>query len=166
MALSAAIGSMVYAVKEFANKREVPTDINRLIQEGVVRADVWGSVGEMDGFVSATTGGQMGFRDFLGPDTHYAYHGQGGYLDGLAQTLLGPTYSSGMEGARALGGLSHLSMDDLGTASASQIRAWRRLMPYQNLFYTDFLFDSLENGVQSAGKRQARARAIMDSIER
>jgi hypothetical protein len=119
----------------------------------------------MDGFVSATTGGQIGFREFLGPDTHYAYHGQGGYFDGVAQALLGPTYGSTVEGARALGGLKHMIFGDgIGSATAAQIRAWRRLAPYQNLFYIDFLFDAMENGLQSAGKREARAKAIMASV--
>ena len=94
MAVGVAMGGVVYMLKEMTGKREIPTDIGRIIQEGVVRSDIWGSIGEMDGFSSAITMGQLGMRDLLGPDTHHAYHGSSGYMANLAAQLLGPSFSS------------------------------------------------------------------------
>ncbi len=115
------------------------------------------------GFASAANKASVGLRDMLGPDTAAGYHGQGGYFDGIAQTVLGPTYSTMLETGRAVGGLSHVALGDgISQATNQQIRAWRRMAPFQNLFYTDFLFDALENGFQSASKRQGRAKAMLE----
>jgi muramidase (phage lysozyme) len=164
-AISVGLGAMVYSIKEMANKREAPTDIGRIIQEGVVRSDLWGSLGEMDGISSAVTGGSMGFRQALGPDTYHSYHGPN-YFDGVASMGLGASYSTIKEGIKAGSGIyDGLTGGGLDDMSAGQMRAFRRMMPYQNLFYLDFIFDYAQNGMEEAGKRTARFKELANGMQ-
>jgi hypothetical protein len=108
--------------------------------------------------------GQLGMRDHLGPDTHFSYHGQGGYWQQLTEEILGVGFGTILKGSSAIGGISNLITEKQGLAgvSSQQLKAWRRIAPYQNLFYIDFLFDAMENGVVSAGKRQKRQRYFQE----
>ena len=163
LAMSMAMGQIVYTLKELANKREAPTDVNRIIQEGVVRSDMWASVGEMDGLSSALSDGTLGFRETLGPDTHYSYHGRN-YFDNVASHVLGPSYSTVTEFGRALGGVKNYVLEEgLADVTEAQMRSWRRIMPYQNWFGIDWLADSLQNGIESAGRREARSKALIEA---
>lgn len=164
LAVSSAMGSIVYTLKEVANKREIPTDINRIIQEGVVRSDLWGKLGEVDGWVSATTGGVVGLREFLGPSTSLANSGSSGYLDGIARQLSPATYSTIIEAGRAIQGFGGMLGGGLANVSEENIRAWRRVAPFNTLFYLDWWFDMLENGLQSASHRGARKRAMIEGL--
>ncbi len=164
-AISIGLGAMVYMLKELANKREVPTDIGRILQEGVVRSDLWGSFGEMDGITSAVTGGALGFKETLGPDTYHSYHGPN-YFDNVASMGLGASYSTVKEAIRASSGVyDALTGGGIGDMSAGQMRAFRRMMPYQNIFYLDFMFDYAQNGMEAAGKREARFKALADRMQ-
>lgn len=164
LAVSSAMGSIVYTLKELVGNREMPTDLNRIIQEGVVRSDMWGKLGEVDGFISATTGGVVGIREFFGPSTSLANTGPSGYLEGLAQQLSPATYSTLVEGGRMMVGLENFMEKGLGNMSEEQIRSWRRMSPYNTLFYLDWWFDMMENGVQAAGRRHARRLAIESNL--
>lgn len=150
-AMSVALGSTVYMLKEITNKREVPTDISRIIQEGLVRSDLWGVLGEVDGLTSATTGGLVSARGFIGPDTYYG----GRFGNDLAGTLLGPNLDTGEEGGRAVRALFPFS-----DSSARDIRALRKALPLQNLFYFDWLLDAYENGLVESHTAAREARRI------
>lgn len=162
LAISSAMGSVVFGLKELANKREFPTDMMRILQEGVVRSDLWGKLGEVDGFVGATTG--FSLREHLGPRTSLANANTGGYMEAIAQQLSPATYSTVVETGKSLAGFSAFASGGLGSVSEEQIRAWRRMAPFSTLFYMDWWFDMLENGVKAAGARSGRKQAMMRGI--
>lgn len=153
-----AMGAMVYMAKQVATKRRMPTDVGRIIQEGVVRADIWGALGEMDMGVAALTGGYS-IRGLLGPDTFYGMQNREGYFGRLASWGLGPTYSTAVEGLGSMAGIANVvSRGNWSGLSMRQVQAMRRIWPYQNLFYLDWLFDAFENGVEAAARRDSRRR--------
>jgi hypothetical protein len=160
--LSIAMGSTVYMVRELFNKRELDTDLDRVLQEGVVRSDLWAAVATMDDVGSAVTNGSVSIRGTLGPDTYHGYHGDS-ILSSVAKTVLGPTYSTFAElGKAGLGLTSYLA--DGKPLTSKEIRALRRIMPYQNLFYTDFLFDAVQNGVDSGQRQRDFEQKTIDAI--
>jgi len=156
MGLSIGMGATTYILREIVNKREVPTDIGEIIQQAAVRTDLYGALGEMDGLSSALTGGVISARGFIGPDTYYG----GRFANDLAGTVLGPGIDTLGESSRAFRAAFPFS-----ESSERDIRALRRVMPLQNLFYIDWLNDAVENGLANMHTTARAARRAERDLE-
>ena len=152
--VSVALGSLVYMLKEIVNKREIPDDIGRIIQEGVVRSDAWGKFTTVDEFSSVFTP-MPSVLGTVGPDTMFGYEHSSWLTDAL-ETVAGPALTTPVEMGRAVGGIVNAFGDPegLGAATPQQIRALRKILPYQNLFYLDWLFDMYQNGLRYKSEMQ------------
>ena len=146
---SIALGSMVYILKQIVSKREVPDDLERIIQEGVVRSDAWGKLVTVDEFTSTFTP-MPSVLGTVGPDTHFNYEGSSWIMD-ATEAALGPAVSTGIEFGRATGAAVNAMTDPqgLGAASDQQVRALRKIQLFNTLFYADWGFDMMENGLLS-----------------
>lgn len=164
--LTVAMGSIVYMLKEAFNNRELETDPGRVIQEGVVRSDLWGVLAPVDDIGTALSAGRVSLRGTLGPDTHHGYQPDSAILD-VARNVLGPTFDSTMQLGKASGAFAKFVRDGgLKNLSAKEVRALRRILPLQNLFYADFLFDAAENGVASRARTERNQARTTDSMRR
>jgi hypothetical protein len=160
--ISVALAGFGWMLRELITKREMP-ETDRIIQEGVVRSDLWGGIAEMDGFVAATTP-IPSLRGFLGPDTHYAYR-HGNMFDQFTSVVAGPSFDTVRTMARLAGlGLRAFEEGNLSNATDSQLRSLRRIMPFQNLFYASWLFDAMQNGVVDVARQHRGEQEMNEAL--
>ena len=157
------LGSLVYMLRHFADTGEVDSDVNRIIQQGVVRSDMWGKLASVDEFNSTFTP-MPSVMGTLAPGTHHAYESPS-FWEGAVETVGGPAFGTVKQGFRAANFVAGtLSSGSLGTATPEEIRAVRRIAPYQNLAYVNWLFDVLQNGLQDRATK-ARMSTVGYDIE-
>ena len=119
------MGMMSYAFKEWDAGRELSDDPRDWIDEGIDRSGMLGFVGELENTFEKMSGGSVGIRPLMGVDSQSSrYAARSTY-----ETMAGPTFGSLINTALLLGNAA--SGDEAW--AESDTRAFRRLLPYQNL---------------------------------
>ena len=133
------LGMMAYAFKNWDSDRPTSDEPAVWITEGIDRSGVTGIIMEMNNTVEKMSNNNFGLRPLLGiaaPASRFASRSQ-------AEALLGPTFGSMLSTVmKVAGGASD------GDLAESDIRAIRRLLPYQNLILFRQLLDKVEQGLQ------------------
>lgn len=133
------LGMMAYAFKQWDAGREVSDDPRVWVTEGIDRSGVTGIIMEMNNTIEKVSSNNFGLRPLLGiatPSSRFASRSQ-------AEAFLGPTFGSMLSTVlKVSGGTSD------GELGESDIRAIRRLMPYQNLMIFRQLIDKAEKEIQ------------------
>lgn len=131
------LGMLRYGLYLWAAEKAVPDDWETWVIEGFDRAGVVGWLMEAHNGVEKLTGGAVGLnalRDGAEPMSRFQTRNQ---LD----ALLGPTFGGAKDAWDVMA--STFS----GNWSAADVRAARRLLPLQNLFYVRGLFDAAQRGM-------------------
>ena len=133
------LGMMAYAFKQWDADRPLSDDPAVWVTEGIDRSGVTGIIMEMNNTVEKLSNNNFGLRPMLGiatPASRFASRSQ-------AEAFLGPTFGSLLSTTmKVAGGASD------GDLAESDIRAIRRLLPYQNLILFRQLLDKAEQGLQ------------------
>jgi hypothetical protein len=128
--LSVGLGMLSYGASSAASGRETAADPLTWVGEGFDRSGVLFWMADVN---------NMGGKLFgLGGSSRYQSRS-------VSEALLGPTLGTGLDTTvRVVGSAGR------GDWQASDTRALRRLVPWQNLFYLRRLFDQAEEGVNEA----------------
>ena len=126
------MGAKVYSVVAGRDTSEYRSQ--DWIKEGISRAGVMGWLDEFNAFTAKATGGQVDYYRLIGADKPLSRYSSRSALSGLFGPTMGKAESL-VQVSRALA---------TGEASQADLRAARRLIPLQNLFYTRWLFDQVE----------------------
>lgn len=137
LSTSFAIGMMTFAIKEQLAGRETPDDVRKWIAGGMDQSGVFGVLASVNDRINTITGRSigtlLGLTEPRNVDTQRA----------LGQ-FLGPSFGKTADVVRLFntlqGGIAGNS------PTAGDVRAIRRLVPFQNLFYFRQMFDKLEAG--------------------
>lgn len=131
------LGMLRYGLYLWAAEKAIPEDWQTWVIEGFDRAGIVGWLMEAHNGVEKLTGGAIGInalREGAQPMSRFASRNQ-------VDALLGPTFGGAKDAWDVLA--STFS----GNWSAHDVKAARRLLPLQNLFYVRGLFDKLQRGL-------------------
>lgn len=131
--LSIALGMMTYKIRNDMVGREVSDNPAVWVREGVDRSGILGWIYEANNITEKLTRGTVGINRLTGGEISSRYASRN-----LMGTVLGPTFGKVEDIATTTGAIS------TGEATEADVRAMRRLIPYQNVFYLRGLFDKLE----------------------
>lgn len=139
--LQTALGAFVYAFAAKSRGRELPdasTDegMRLWVAEAVDRSGLLGFYSDMNNIAEVLSRGTIGINAIAGGPVLSRYASRN-YLG----AIFGPQVSRMEDIANLTGALSN------GEATESDVKALRRLIPYQNLFYLDRLFDHAESAL-------------------
>jgi hypothetical protein len=138
------LGSAAYGMKEWAAGREPNTNWETLVREGLDKSGYFGYLSDINALTEKATRGTLGLRAALGGEPLSRYASKS-----VIHDLLGPTAGKSGDYVTALGTVSALLTG--GEISESDVKAMRRLIPYQNLIYIRrFLNDLQDAAVQEA----------------
>jgi hypothetical protein len=131
--MSVALGGAAYGAKQLAAGRDISTDPEKLIVESLDRSGAFGYFWDINNITEKLTRGTVGVNAAIGaaPMSRYASRNVTG-------ALLGPSLGTVQDLAQIIGAIS------TGDLSKSDVRAMRKMLPYQNLFYMRQLLNSLE----------------------
>ena len=132
--LSLALGGMVYAMKQSVAGREISDDPNVWVMEAVDRSGITGYLFEVNNIIEKGTRGAAGASRLVGGPQMSRYASRS-----FAAALAGPTLGAVVDVGTSIGAVS------TGDVSKADIRAMRRMLPFQNLFYIRRLLDSVES---------------------
>jgi len=135
------IGMMAYAFKEWNAGREVSDDPAFWVMEGIDRSGALGVITEIDNTMTKISRDSFGLRPMLGIDGNASRYASRSVLE----SALGPSFGLAGDSARVLS--EALSSEEAGgwDLNDSDVRAIRRIMPMQNLFYLRKIFDKIES---------------------
>ncbi len=136
--LMTSMGAITYGLKETVAGRPVSDDPRIWIVEAIDRSGVTGYLFDVNNIIEKLTRGSIGVSALTGGPQMSRYASRN-----VAGALLGPTFGAVRDLATTTGALSS------GDISESDIRAMRKLLFYQNLFYFRRLFDRLEEKAAS-----------------
>jgi len=134
--LSTGLGMMVYAQKTLQSGRPLSDDPRVWIREGVDRSGVTGFIFDINNISEKLTRNTIGINTLIGGPTASRYASRN-----VSGALAGPTLGLIETAARVTGAAATQDVNQ------GDVRAIRRMVPYQNLFYLDKLFDAAEEGV-------------------
>jgi hypothetical protein len=140
LVFSVALGMLSYKLYTLVTGQATSDRPQDWIKEGLSRSPVLGWLGEANSMTAKLTRGQVDAYRLIGADkplTRYASRS-------VLSAMLGPTAGK-IEGIAQVGG-ALATMD----ASAGDISAGRRLIPFQNLFYLRNILNEAEAGVVNA----------------
>lgn len=137
--LSVTLGMGVYYLKAKASGRETSPDAAVWIREGVDRSGMLGWLYEVNNITEKFTRGAIGVNRLTGGEVSSRYASRG-----VFGALFGPSVGRVEDVAKATGAAV------TGDFAESDVRAMRRLLPYQNLVYLRGLFDRLQEGAADA----------------
>jgi hypothetical protein len=133
------LGMLSYYVKSIVAGREPSQDPKKWIVEGIDKSGVLGIMMEINGISEKMTRGKVGINSLIGGEVMSRYASRN-----IVDTLAGPT-------AGQLKDLSSItSAIASGDIKESDVKAFRRMLPYQNIFYLQSLFDGLEKETAEA----------------
>jgi len=141
--LSVGLGAVSVALTGMLKGKPLPSTPDQWIVNAVDRAGVTGWLFDVNHFAERASGGALGLAALTGrPVSRFASR------DTLA-SLLGPSASLVNEIMTATQGAAHTAIRG-ERLRETDIRALRRALPYQNLFYASWLFRQLEQGSADA----------------
>lgn len=133
------LGAASYGMKQWAAGREPATDWNTISREMIDRSGYFGYMSDLNAITEKLSRGKVGVSALLGGEPLTRYRAKS-----VVGDLLGPTAGKSADYATAMGTISAAMTG--GEISESDIRALRRLFPYQNLFYIRRFLNQLEEG--------------------
>lgn len=132
------LGMMAYAFKQWDAGRDLSDDPAVWVTEGIDRSGITGIIMEMNNTIEKVSNNNFGLRPLLGistPSSRFASRSQ-------SEAFLGPTFGSMLSTVlKVSGGTAD------GDLAESDIRAIRRLLPYQNLMIFRQLIDKIESEI-------------------
>lgn len=138
MVLMLGLGAISYKLKMEAGGFDVSDDPAVWATEAFDRSGLAGWIGDANNVVEKMTRGHIGLSAFTGEQaSRYASRNAIG-------ALLGPTFDTVGDAIQVTGSAA------AGDWTASDTRAFRKLVPLQNLFYIRQLFDQVEAGANQA----------------
>jgi len=143
--LSVAIGAGIYGLKSRVAGIETSDDPKVWLNEGLDRAGLFGILMDVNNVSEKATGGKIGLSAFTGTEgmSRYALRNDIG-------ALLGPSMGTVKDA------LTVAKLAAGGELKRSDVRAARRLMPFQNLFYIRWLLTHLQD--EAADQLEAKGR--------
>lgn len=133
--LSIFLGGSVYVLREKMKGNDVKADPGKILAEGIDRSGVLGWLMDANNVIERASRGALGVHPWLDGSQSTRYEARDIY-----NLLGGPTIGTLADLVRTAGGQATLQ------PTMGDIRAARRLVPYQNLFYMRWLFDNMERG--------------------
>ena len=104
------------------------------------RSGIAGILGDVNNVIERATDNTIGFRPMLGAGRPYSSYTTKNFMQGFG--VLGPTSSQ-------IGTIQDIMFDwGKGTHNHYTARNVRRLIPFQNIWYADKLFDQVEKGLR------------------
>ena len=132
-----AMGAASYGMKEWAAGREPATDWNTLTREMIDKSGYFGYLSDVNSITEKVSRGAIGIQPIIGGEPISRYRAKS-----VVGDLLGPTAGKASDYATAIGtGVAGVTG---GEITESDIRAVRRLIPYQNLIYIRRVLNQLE----------------------
>ena len=136
--LSVGLGMMVYWIKQKQAGRPVSDDPEVWLAEGLDRSGLTGWFYDVNNIAEKLTRGRVGVSALTGGPTISRYASRN-----VLGAMIGPTAGAIQDLAQVTGS------GFAGDFRQSDVRALRRLLPYQNLFYMRQLLDAAERGVST-----------------
>lgn len=133
---SVSAGMLIYYLKTLAAGKEPSEDPAKWVVEGIDRSGVLGIVMEANNISEKLTRGKVGINGLIGGEVMSKYASRG-----IVDTLAGPTAGQMKDIATITAAIS------TGEIKESDVKAFRRMIPYQNTFYLNGLFNQLEQGL-------------------
>lgn len=134
MLASIGMGMLVYQLKALDSGRELSDDPRQWLVEGVDRSGLFTVMMEVSGILDQVGGPGLGRLSGGGSPSRFKSRN-------ITGTLIGPSSGSVQDLATVIRSLT------TGEVAESDIRAFRRLLPYQNLLIFRQLLDKLEEDV-------------------
>ena len=134
--LSIALGALVYGLQEYIKGREPSDDPGVVMVEAFDRSGLTGWLMDAHNMTERVTRGGIGLSRLTGGPTMSRYQSRN-----VTDTLMGPTAGFFTDAARVGASLAW------GDVRRSDLRAMRRLGPYQNMFYLRSSFDCFEQAL-------------------
>lgn len=131
--LQVGLGSLVYVLKSMMAGREINTDPDNLVKEGLDWSGMMGWLGEPNNVLENLSGGTYGMSAMFGGPPASRYQSRNGI-----GALLGPTFDLGGDIKNITAGVLNGEFDD------REVRSVRKLLPFQNLFYLAPLLNQVE----------------------
>jgi len=138
-----ALGVVVERLKAITNEKELPKTDAQWIATAIDRSGITGYLFDVNHFAEAVTGGTIGISALTG--RRVSRYASRNYAD----AIMGPTAGLVKDILQGTGGLSRQALQG-EQINESDVRALRRSLPYQNLFYLSWLFRQVE-GASSRG---------------
>jgi hypothetical protein len=133
------MGAVSEYFKAVSGGRDLPKTFDQWLTTSIDRSGVTGYLFEVNHVAEQFTGGAVGLAAITGrPVSRYAARN-------WADSILGPTAGL-LKDMQAAGS----SVFHDGAIRESDVRAMRRMLPYQNLFYMAWLFRQMEAGASDA----------------
>jgi hypothetical protein len=136
------LGSLVYAYNQLINGKEISDDPAVWIKEGIDRSGVLALPFEANNTLETISKGRLGLSAVMGQEANTRYRNRS-----LTEVLAGPTIGYGAKAASTVGAFGAAGLTDTELSEAD-IKAFRRLLPFQNHFALRFLFDEFEAGTK------------------
>lgn len=139
-AMLVGMGAFTYFLKQKESGREISDDPAVWVMEGIDRSGAIGILSELNALVEKISSNSVGLRPLLGTSTPASKQ----VSRSIAENLAGPTY----------GGLLTTVIQAINAVASGQemtdsdVRAIRRLIPYQNLSGFRMGFDEIEESVK------------------
>jgi len=134
-ALSMFLGGSLYVLYQLSDGKTPDMSPGRLILESFDRSGILGWISDIDAIIERATEGKLGMSPLLGGQVRSKYTSRDIFA------LLGGKTAGTIQDIFAVTGAA-TSMN----WTAADVKAFRRLIPYQNVFYMRYLFDGLERG--------------------
>jgi len=137
--ISMGLGAMTYSMKELVRGETPSSDPSKIIGEAVDYSGIFALMSETNGIIEKATRGNVGINALTGnpPMSRYASRNALG-------ALFGPTVGTVTDVFEVTGGIGMQMGDDPQGFTQRDLRAFRRLLPYQNLWYTRNLLNYVE----------------------
>lgn len=133
------MGMFTYYLKAKIAGRELSEDPAVWVLEGIERSGVGGMLMEWDTTIAKISGNGVGMRSLLGTSEEASRQ----VARSVSESLLGPTIGSGL--TTVIKAANAISSE--GDMTDADIRAMRRLIPYQNHVGASKIFDYIEEAI-------------------
>jgi len=147
--LATGLGAMVYTLKQLQAGREISDNPGIIIKEAIDRSGVTGFVMDANNIIEKATRNSFGLSAVLGGPTASRYSSRR-----VSDALFGPSVGLIDQVSALVGTFA------TGETHESDGKAVRRMIPYQNLFYLDKLFDAFEKATAEEFRSQRLGREI------
>jgi hypothetical protein len=147
--LAASLGMMVYYLKTKAADKEPSDNPGKWVLEGIDRSGMTGWLMEANGMAEKVSGGRIGLNPIIGETTSSRFAARG-----VTETLAGPSLGLVEDTAMTTGAVAQALIPGPDGSRKPMTRAQahkvRRLIPFQNVFYLNWLFNAGEDAVGDA----------------
>lgn len=132
-------GTTTYFIKQALSGREISDDPAVWVMEGIDRSGAIGLLGEINNTVEKMSSNNIGLRPLFGIDEVNMKQ----VNRTVTESLLGPTFGSLLSTTVA----ANNAITSGDPITDSDVRAIRRILPYQNLFFLRRGFDAIQKNI-------------------